>query len=552
MIIPDELVASIAGGNAVLFGGAGLSVGAGLPGWSQLIEPLADRIGLPATQRGDPLKVTQFYETQRGRQALISYIQDQIDTAGTRPTANHRRLARLGIRTWLTTNFDDLLEQTLRDSGERFAKVVRDHDLPYASADRLTLIKLHGDSAQPETIVITRQDYNTYARRFPRVKEKLSGLLVDKTFLFVGYSISDPDFNQILDEVAFDLQQHQRMAYAVLFDADAFTIDDLRARNIQVLSIPTSVQTDRSAQLGALLDELIQKVEQSRRPASAPPMSQANAGPPPTAQSAGSGSAAAAAPQGEYTYDAFISYNQKDGEWVETMLQPPLERAGLRLCLPDRDFAIGVPRIINMENAVARSRRTLLILTPNWGDSQWSEFEGLLAQTGDLNNARWRVLPLIVRTVSLPARLGYLTPLDLTDATKFERQIRRLINAIRTDPAAAPTAPPSTPIPDTGSQNQNTPQPSRPTPSGGDGRLDYERGLRVLEQYVSTDGENDWKDFNLFKEQLTNNLTGERRYGSTESTRAERARIVDQLNPLALRLAGLSFTDLCLGKILTR
>ena len=94
--------------------------------------------------------------------------------------------------------------------------------------------------------------------------------------------------------------------------------------------------------------------------------------------------------------------------------------------------------------------------------------------------------------------------------------------------------------------------PQRLAASGGDGRLDYERGLRVLEQYVPDDGGNEWKDFNLIKDQLTNNLTGERRYGPTESTRAERARIVDQLNPLALRLAGLSFTDLCLGKTLGR
>jgi hypothetical protein len=541
MNIPDELVASIARGNAVLFVGAGLSVGAGLPGWGQLIGPLADRIGLPANQRGDPLKIAQFYETQRGRQALISYIQEQTDTNSSAPTENHRRLARLGIRTWLTTNFDDLLEQTLRNAGERVTKVVRDHDLPYAGAERLTLIKLHGDSAQPETIVITRQDYNTYARRFPRVKEKLSGLLVDKTFLFIGYSISDPDFNQLLDEVAFDLQQHQRMAYAVLFDADAFTNDDLRARNIQVLNIPTDAQIDRSEQLGALLDELIRKVEQAGRPA-----------PPPTQQSANSGVVAAAAPQDEYAYDAFISYSQKDGEWVDTILQPQLERAGLRLCLPDRDFAIGAPRIINMENAVARSRKTLLILTPNWGASQWSEFEGLLAQTGDPIGARQRVLPVIALPGPLPARLGYLTPLDLTDATKFDRQMRRLIDAIRADPARAPAAPTSAPSHGAASQSQSTPRSSRPVPSGGDGRLDYERGLRVLEQYVPANGENDWKDFNLFKEQLTNNLTGERRYGPTDSTRAERARVIDQINPLALRLTGLSFTDLCLGKTLAR
>lgn len=551
MNIPDELVAAIARSNAVLFVGAGLSVGAGLPGWGQLIGPLADRIGLPDNQRGDLLKIAQYYETKRGRQALISYIREHIDTSSA-PTENHRRLVRLGIRTWLTTNFDDLLEQTLRSAGERVTKVVRDHDLPYAGAERLTLIKLHGDSSQPETIVITRQDYNTYARRFPRVKEKLSGLLVDKTFLFVGYSISDPDFNQLLDEVAFDLQQHQRMAYAVLFDADAFMIDDLRARNIQVLNIQADAQTDRSAQLGTLLDALIQQVAQARQPVPAAPMPPTTANSPPAAQSGSSSVAAAAAPQDEYVYDAFISYNQKDGEWVETILQPPLERAGLRLCLPDRDFAIGVPRIINMENAVARSRTTLLILTPNWGDSQWSEFEGLLAQTGDLIGARQRVLPVIVRPVSLPARLGYLTPLDLTDATKLDRQIRRLIDTIRTDPAAVPAALASSPSRSSASQSQSALPASRPTPSAGDGRLDYERGLRVLEQYVPADGENDWKDFNLFKEQLTNNLTGERRYGPTDSTRAERARVIDQLNPLALRLTGLSFTDLCLGKILIR
>jgi hypothetical protein len=446
MNIPEELVASIAGGNAALFVGAGLSVGAGLPGWRQLIAPLADRIGLPENQRGDLLKVAHFYETQRGRQALISYIREQTESHGTAPTENHRRLARLRIRAWLTTNFDDLLEQTLRDIGERFTQVVRDHDLPYASADRLTLIKLHGDAAQPETIVITRQDYNTYARRFPRVKEKLSGLLVDKTFLFVGYSISDPDFNQLLDQVAFDLQQHQRMAYALLFDADPFTIDDLRARNIQVLNIPADALADRSQQLGALLDELIRKVDQARQPRPSPTVARDTTQP----HAAQFAAATPPPPQDEYAYDAFVSYNEKDADWVEKVLQPRLEREGLRLCLPDRDFAIGAPRIVNMENAVDRSRKTLLILTPDWGDSQWSEFEGLLALSSDPIGTRRRVLPVIVRPGPLPARLGYLTPLDLTDTTRLERQMRRLVDAIRADPGdlSATSAPqPAEPAP---------------------------------------------------------------------------------------------------------
>ena len=34
--LPQDLVQAIAGGNAVLFIGAGLSCGAGLPGWADL------------------------------------------------------------------------------------------------------------------------------------------------------------------------------------------------------------------------------------------------------------------------------------------------------------------------------------------------------------------------------------------------------------------------------------------------------------------------------------------------------------------------------------
>ena len=103
----------------------------------------------------------------------------------------------MGARTWVTTNYDDLDEQILREAGERFNVVVRDQDLPYVSSDATTLLKLHGDRRQPDTIVVTEQDYRTYFRRFPRVKDKLTGLLLEKTFLFVGYSVNDPDFNQL-------------------------------------------------------------------------------------------------------------------------------------------------------------------------------------------------------------------------------------------------------------------------------------------------------------------------------------------------------------------
>lgn len=255
MDIPFELVEAIARGDVVLFIGAGLSMGAGLPGWGQLLEPLADRIGLPATRRTDLLQVAQDYENERGRQALISYILQKVDTTSTPPTDNHRWLSRLGIQTWVTTNYDDLLEQILRETGQPYTLVVRDQDLPYTSTSQVTLVKMHGDRRQPDNIIITRRDYDTYFRRFPKVKEKLSGMLVDKTFLFVGYSVNDPDFNQIRAEIAFDLHQHNRMAYAVLFDTDRFTLSDLRSRNIHVIDAPAQ-DDDYSSRLGLILGEI--------------------------------------------------------------------------------------------------------------------------------------------------------------------------------------------------------------------------------------------------------------------------------------------------------
>jgi hypothetical protein len=145
MDIPSPLVRAIAEGRAVLFIGAGLSQGAGLPGWAALLGPLADQISLPAERRGDLEQVAQWCEGPLGRQALLDHVCRATDCAGIEPTANHGRLLRLPIDTWITTNYDGLLEKTLDGAGRRAVLVVRDQDLPYTHPDAVILLKLHGD-----------------------------------------------------------------------------------------------------------------------------------------------------------------------------------------------------------------------------------------------------------------------------------------------------------------------------------------------------------------------------------------------------------------------
>ena len=50
--------------------------------------------------------------------------------------------------------------------------------------------------------------------------------------------------------------------------------------------------------------------------------------------------------QAGYRYDVFVSYSHADRAWVWDEMLPRLEGAGLRVCVDDRDFEIGVPCLI--------------------------------------------------------------------------------------------------------------------------------------------------------------------------------------------------------------
>ncbi len=135
-----------------------------------------------------------------------------------------------------------------------------------------------------------------------------------------------------------------------------------------------------------------------------------------------------------YRYDTFISYSHHDKEWVQGWLLPRLEKAGLRVCIDFRDFEPGLPSLVNMENAVERSRKTLIVLTPAWMESEWTTFESLLIQTGDPAGRRARMIPLRLKSCNPPKRIAMLTYVDFTQPSEFEFQLQRLVLAIRGEP----------------------------------------------------------------------------------------------------------------------
>ena len=79
----------------------------------------------------------------------------------------------------------------------------------------------------------------------------------------------------------------------------------------------------------------------------------------------------------ETLYDAFISYSSKDSDWVIDQLMNPLENLDppYNLCLHERDFLIGVPICDNISKATEGSKCTICVVSKNWLESDWCQFE---------------------------------------------------------------------------------------------------------------------------------------------------------------------------------
>lgn len=164
-----------------------------------------------------------------------------------------------------------------------------------------------------------------------------------------------------------------------------------------------------------------------------------------------------------YQYDVFISYSHKDKDkdWVRGWLLPQLEAAGLRVCIDFRDFEPGLPSLVNMENAVERSRKTLIVLTPDWVKSEWTAFESLLIQTDDPAGRRARMIPLLLKPCEPPKRIAMLTYVDSTKPSEVEFQLQRLVAAIRGEPMPDVSQPASEPPKATDTEPLQVVEPSK-------------------------------------------------------------------------------------------
>lgn len=185
---------------AAVFVGAGLSMQAGLPSWSTLIQPLADEIGVDTST--DLTLIAEYFErtVPGGRERLAAHLATELSSIRT-PHEGQQLVAQLGVTEIWTTNFDPLLELARPD-----AIVVNiDDEAPAVGSGEPVVIKMHGgfsfDGSTPRwrgTPVITRGDFERYDVEHPRLWALLHASYLTRTMLFLGFSFTDPNIELLL------------------------------------------------------------------------------------------------------------------------------------------------------------------------------------------------------------------------------------------------------------------------------------------------------------------------------------------------------------------
>ncbi len=198
-----RLSSAALGSQLVLFVGAGVSAGAGLPTWASLLRKIASDGGVEPRivkllkdrdYRDQATLLERWLKTDGG--GLKANVAAELSKAS-RYSLLHGLLASLPSKEAVTTNFDRLFEAAL-ESGQRELAVLPANP---SDADGRWLLKLHGSVDEPDHIVLTRSDFLNMPRQYGALIGLVQGLLLMRHMLFVGYSLQDEDFHELMYEV---------------------------------------------------------------------------------------------------------------------------------------------------------------------------------------------------------------------------------------------------------------------------------------------------------------------------------------------------------------
>lgn len=185
------------------FVGAGVSRVSGAPMWNELTNAICTKLGIKLQEDysyEECLKIPQMYYSSLEKNHKNEYfktVEDAINNKELLPNAVHREMLALDPVSFITTNYDELLEESAGKYCQTYKSIACDKDVPSISGDRY-ILKMHGDFKH-KNFVLKEEDYLNYSEKFKLIETLLKSIFATNTVVFIGYRLNDYNIKLILN-----------------------------------------------------------------------------------------------------------------------------------------------------------------------------------------------------------------------------------------------------------------------------------------------------------------------------------------------------------------
>lgn len=216
---PPNLIQEISYRRCILFLGAGVSAcstndnGDSPKTWPDFLSDAINLIQNPSTEINDLisrllsqknyLMALQVIHNQCEPGTYGNYLRDVFIVPNYKPSGLHDIIKEIDSKLVITTNFDKIYDNLCNEHEYVVATYTETQKILYniKSVSNI-IIKAHGSIDDIDKIVFTQKQYYEAKKKYPEFYNLLHALFLTHTVVFLGYSLSDPDINLVLETVA--------------------------------------------------------------------------------------------------------------------------------------------------------------------------------------------------------------------------------------------------------------------------------------------------------------------------------------------------------------
>ena len=264
--IPSELKKAIEADDLVLFIGAGLSWdlkntdNESLEGWGKMVKSITSHLiteGYITDELKqicdalEPIETLKILEKKGiSKREIGGFVKHYFTLRGGNNFSFHKKLFSLSTKI-ITTNYDKAFEKAIPGLQEIKAYKGKDYELNRVKKDTVFLFKLHGCIDGIDSMVLFPSDYDSLyddkGREAEHALHTLRILISNKTFLFIGTGLGDPQINGIFKEIN---------RIQGIYDQEHYIITDKPLENS--LNFLTSIKVTSYKEIPEVIDQLLE------------------------------------------------------------------------------------------------------------------------------------------------------------------------------------------------------------------------------------------------------------------------------------------------------